>query len=83
MWQLPDPPVLDDRLAAQGNSQRELLEDIETELHALIIKTAAETNAVHPAASEGWPLADRDVDRTLAAQGCMSLFIVPFARCPR
>ncbi|GIZ48075.1 hypothetical protein CKM354_001115000 [Cercospora kikuchii] len=69
MWQLPDPPVLDDRFAAQGNSHRELLEDIETELHALIIKTAAETNAVNPAASEGWPLADRDVDRTLAAQG--------------
>ncbi|KAF2207210.1 hypothetical protein CERZMDRAFT_71801 [Cercospora zeae-maydis SCOH1-5] len=79
-WQLPNPPVLDNRFAAQGNSPREILEDIETELHALLIKTAADTNTVNPAASEGWPLADRDIDRTLAAQGCTSLLLTTTGR---
>lgn len=72
MWHLPNPPVLDTRLHADGSSLRELLEDVEMELRALLSKTAAQTGLTDPAASEGWPSADHDVERTLAAQGCES-----------
>lgn len=71
-WTLPDPPALDDRLQADGSSPRELLEDIEIELATVMFKVALETGSVNPAAAEGWPSANRDVERTLAAQGCMS-----------
>ncbi|KAK5125256.1 hypothetical protein LTR85_000932 [Meristemomyces frigidus] len=68
-WTLPSPPPLDDRFDADGSSQRELLEDVEVELLSWMFKTSSETGAVNPAATDGWPSADRDVERTLAAQG--------------
>ncbi|EMD00196.1 hypothetical protein BAUCODRAFT_83917 [Baudoinia panamericana UAMH 10762] len=68
-WSLPDPPTIDDRIEADGNSLRELLEDVEIELVALMYKLAGDTGAINPAASEGWPSASRDVERVLAAQG--------------
>ncbi|KAI5361757.1 putative ubiquitin specific protease, UCH repeated domain-containing protein [Septoria linicola] len=68
-WHLPNPPPLVDRFRADGSSHREALEDVEIELKALMIKAAADTNAVNPLASESWSPADRDVERTLAAQG--------------
>lgn len=43
------------------------------ELAALIFRMAAETSSINPIAGEGWPSANRDVERTLAAQGCMCL----------
>ena len=70
-WTLPNPPQLNDRLQADGSSHRELLEDVEVELLAWMYKISTETGAVNPGAVEGWPSADRDVERTLAAQGCM------------
>lgn len=70
-WCLPNPTDIGSRLQADGSSNRELLEDCEAELLALIYKLAAENpNLVNPAAAEGWPLADRDIERVLAAQGC-------------
>jgi ubiquitin carboxyl-terminal hydrolase 25 len=41
------------------------------ELKALMYSVAFQTGAMNPAAAEGWPSANRDVERTLAAQGCM------------
>lgn len=67
---LPEPPVLDDRLRATGDSNRELLEDFEMELLAALSRQAADTNSVNPAAAEGWASAERDIERLLAAQGC-------------
>lgn len=75
-WALPNPPPLDDRLNADGSSQRELLEDVELELLSWSFKVASETGAINPAASEGWPAAERDIERTLAAQGCMFASLV-------
>ncbi|KXT13990.1 hypothetical protein AC579_8847 [Pseudocercospora musae] len=76
-WCLPNPTTIGNRLQADGSSFRELLEDCEAELLALIYKLAADNpSLVNPAAAEGWPLADRDVERVLAAQGytrCASL----------
>jgi len=69
-WTLPSPPEVHDRLNADGESLRELLEDVEYELIALMSRTAAEFNIVNPAAAEGWFSADRDLQRTLSAQGC-------------
>ncbi|TKA52384.1 hypothetical protein B0A55_13194, partial [Friedmanniomyces simplex] len=68
-WTLPDPSLVDFRLQADGNSLRELLEDVELELLSLMYKIASETGAINPAASDGWSSAVRDVERTLAAQG--------------
>ncbi|KAF7193198.1 putative ubiquitin carboxyl-terminal hydrolase 2 [Pseudocercospora fuligena] len=69
-WCLPNPTDIGSRLQADGSSSRELLEDCEAELLALIYKLAAENpSLVNPAAAEGWPLADRDIERVLAAQG--------------
>jgi ubiquitin carboxyl-terminal hydrolase 25/28 len=58
-------------MRADGSTLREYLEDIVVELLALISKIASEYCLPNPAASEGWSSADRDVERTLAAQGCM------------
>lgn len=69
-WTLPNPPVIPDRLQSRGDSQRELLEDVEMELLALASRTAAEMNVVNPAAGEGWPTAQRDLERMLSTQGC-------------
>jgi ubiquitin carboxyl-terminal hydrolase 25 len=71
-WHLPNPPAVPDRLEADGSSQREELEDVEIELTAWMYKIAAETGGINPAAVEGWPSADRDLQRLLAMQGCMS-----------
>ncbi|KAK3677353.1 ubiquitin-specific protease ubp2 [Recurvomyces mirabilis] len=68
-WTLPNPPEIDDRSQADGGSQRELLEDVVCELTALMYKTAADTGSMNPAAAEGWPSSNRDLERTLAAQG--------------
>jgi len=70
-WTLPNPPRVEDCFQADGDSERELLEDVEMELLAWSAKIAAETGAINPAAAEGWPSANRDLERVLAAQGCM------------
>lgn len=70
-WILPNPDPLDDRIMANGNSMRELLEDAELELLLWMHKLASEFRLVNPHASEILPSADKDIERTLAAQGCM------------
>lgn len=69
-WGLPATDAIDDPLRADGSSHRELLEDAEFELLALMYKQASENGVVNPAAGEGWSSANRDVERTFAAQGC-------------
>ena len=69
-WDLPNPPEVQNRLNSDGNTRREVLEDVEYELTALMYRTAMEFSIVNPAAVEGWSSADRDLQRTLAAQGC-------------
>lgn len=69
-WILPEPPVLEDRSRATGDSHREVLEDFEMELLAATSRRAVDTNSVNPFAAEGWASADRDFERLLAAQGC-------------
>lgn len=71
MWNLPKPEEVTDRWDADGDSERELLEDVEIELLAWMFRIAAETGAVNPS-TEPWQSADRDIERTLAAQGCES-----------
>lgn len=68
-WQLPNPTPVKDRLRADGSSQRELLEDWEAELLALLFEQSSTTGATNPAAAAGWPSADRDMERVLAVQG--------------
>ncbi|KAK1063912.1 ubiquitin-specific protease ubp2 [Friedmanniomyces endolithicus] len=79
-WSLPNPAPVDFRLQADGNSPREVLEDVGFELVALMSKVASETGAINSAASEGWPSAVRDVERTLAAQGYQRY--APLRRAP-
>lgn len=69
-WTLPNPPLLEDRVNANGSSLREQLEDVEMELLALTWRTAAEMNVVNPVAGEGWPSAQKDLERTLGCHGC-------------
>lgn len=69
-WKLPSPAALDDRLRADGTSQRELLEDVEKELVALMGKVSSESDLINPAAGEGWASAEKDVERLLASQNC-------------
>jgi ubiquitin carboxyl-terminal hydrolase 25/28 len=71
-WTLPNPPLIEDRLGADGSSPRELLEDVEMELLALTYRTAAEMNVVNPSAGEGWSTAQRDLERVLGSHGCNS-----------
>lgn len=74
-WILPNPPVVQDRLHSSGDNLREHLEDVEMELLALAWRTAAEMNVVNPAAGEGWPSAQRDLERVLSTQGCKFIHI--------
>ena len=69
-WTLPNPPLIEDRVNANGSSLREQLEDVEMELLALTWRTAAEMNVVNPVAGEGWPSAQRDFERLLGTHGC-------------
>lgn len=68
-WYLPDPAQVGDRWEADGSSERELLEDTEIELLGWMYRIAAETGAINTA-TDSWHSADRDIERTLAAQGC-------------
>lgn len=77
-WTLPNPPKIENPLLADGSSHRELLEDWEVELLALISKEAQDTGVINPTSSEGWPSAGLDVERTLAAQGCALPFFCLF-----
>ena len=69
-WILPNPPVLENRLHADASTPREMLEDVEIELLAWMYQLSSETGLINPSANEGWPSAERDIERTLAAQGC-------------
>ena len=53
-----------------------MLEDVEMELLALMAKTSSESATPNPAAAEGWPSAEREVERVLAAQGCKDCHLV-------
>ncbi|GAB7363300.1 hypothetical protein MBLNU230_g3581t1 [Neophaeotheca triangularis] len=68
-WSLPQPPLIQDRKSADASSQRELLEDVEVELAALLNDFTKAAGAINPAAAEGWPSALQEIERTLAAQG--------------
>ncbi|KAK3644608.1 ubiquitin-specific protease ubp2 [Elasticomyces elasticus] len=68
-WSLPNPEVINNRLTVDVNDERELLEDVEFELAALMFRIAIDTGAMNPSASEGWSDAKHDLERTLAAQG--------------
>ena len=70
-WVLPNPEPIEDRLSADGSSERELLEDVEIELFLWMHKLASEYGMVNPHATEVFSSADRDIERTLGAQGCM------------
>ena len=70
-WILPNPEQIPDRLQTDGNSHREVLEDVDVELLCWMYKLASEQGLVNPAAGETLSSANRDVERTLAAQGCM------------
>ena len=76
---MPSPATVQDRLHADGSTLRELLEDVEMELLALMIKTAAVTGIQLPANTESWPEADRDIPRTLSAEGCKWRSVSVFA----
>lgn len=69
-WTLPNPSLIEDRVSANGSSLREQLEDVEMELLALAWRTAAEMNVVNPVAGEGWPSAQKDLERALGCHGC-------------
>jgi ubiquitin carboxyl-terminal hydrolase 25/28 len=69
-WTLPNPGNVPNRLQTDGESPREVLEDVEAELIAWMYELAAKHNIINPASGEGWPSADRDIERLLAAQGC-------------
>nr|POF15271.1 hypothetical protein CFP56_42160 [Quercus suber] len=73
VWDLPATQPVEDTLQADGSSPRELLEDVEFELLALMYKQASETGIANPCATEVWNSANHDVERTLAAQGCRSI----------
>lgn len=77
VWNLPNPEQVSDRWLADGSSERELLEDTEMELLAWMQRVAAETGVLVPS-GEGWPSAERDIERTLGAQGCK---YPGFSRC--
>lgn len=47
-----------------------MLEDVEIELLACMFKLSSEVGLLNPAADESWSSANRDIERTLAAQGC-------------
>lgn len=81
-WMLPSPPLIEDRLGADGSSARELLEDWEMELLALAWRTADEMNIVNPVAGEGWSTAQRDLERLLGTQGCKFHVLGPGASAP-
>jgi ubiquitin carboxyl-terminal hydrolase 25/28 len=49
---------------------RQILEDVEMELLLRMHKLASEYGMINPHASEVLSSADRDIERTLAAQGC-------------
>lgn len=70
-WTLPNPEQIQDRLQTDGNSLREVLEDVEIELLIWMQKFAAELGLVNPHSGETLSSANKDVERTLAAQGCM------------
>lgn len=71
-WILPDPEDIHDRSQATGLTERELLEDVERELYALVSKVSAVTGLDNPLVGETWPSAKQDIERTFAAQGCTS-----------
>ena len=75
IWYLPELEPSADPLQTDGNSPRELLEDVEMELLAHMIAIASETGLVNPHAGDGWSSANRDIERALAAQGCKLLHI--------
>ena len=71
MWTLPNPAVIHDRIQADGSSEREHLEDVELELLLYMHKLAAEKGmTIPPGNDDGLASADKDVERTLAAQSC-------------
>lgn len=69
-WALPNPPPVEERLEADGRSHRELLEDVEIELVAWMFKISADTGLVNPVVTQGWPPANRDMERILGGQMC-------------
>lgn len=69
-WLLPNPAPVQDLLQADGSTQREQLDDVMVELLALMSKLAAQEGHINPDAAEQWSSANRDIERTLAAQGC-------------
>ena len=81
-WHLPNPDTIADRLQTDGSTGREMLEDVEIELLACMFELAAKQGHVNPASGEGWYSANRDIERTLAAQGCTSHYNV-FGTKPR
>lgn len=68
-WTLPNPPLIDDRLKANGDDLREILEDVEHELLAYQYKLSIEHEAPPPAEAT-WSSANADVERIFGAQGC-------------
>lgn len=71
-WVLPNPDPIDDRIRADSSTLREQLEDVELELFMHMNRLAAERGMLNPHATEVFSSADRDIERTLGAQGCTS-----------
>lgn len=77
---------MEDRKAADASSPRELLEDVEFELAALLSDFTKAANVPNPAAADGWWSALQEIERTLAAQGCTyakTEACLPFLSSPR
>jgi hypothetical protein len=74
---MPHPPQVPDRLAATGATLREVLEDADRELGAIMAKKAGETGYENPSLDPPMPSANLDVERTLGATGCKSFCYYP------
>lgn len=71
-WALPNPPLVADRLHADGTSNREMLEDIESEAITWSAKLAFASGELNPTvAARGLPSANSEVQRVLGAQNCL------------
>lgn len=71
-WTLPDPPLVGDRLRADGTSHREVLEDIDCEAITWSSKLGYASGESNPAiAARGLPSGSSEVERVLGVQNCL------------
>ena len=69
-WTLPSPPEIADRTNLPDDAHRMYLEDVELELLAYMHTLASTTGGTTNTELGEWTSANRDIERTLQAQGC-------------